>query len=376
MKKISIIFLAGLLGGQAFSQTETFDILTYTPPKDWKKDIKESVVSYTNVNNATGGFCILALFASKESAGTAEKDFKNEWNDRLVTPFKADANPKTETQTEDGWTAISGAASIKEGDINAYVLLTVLSGFGKVSCILATFNDQSYIAQIDSLLGNISLDKNAPVAKSIPEQTNPVGNTNAGTIFGIWSTTSVSIANYVTSSGAFVGSADVSTMDEYTFNADHTYKVKFFGSAGGKQYYTETTGTFKTDGRNLTLTPLKRRGGYSGNIQDEKHLLGKAEVYDFYIGPNKWEPGPFLNLHKDGNYYMWSDYPYDYYKRIGDSNNAETKEPAANNNVALKDPVISSNVPVKKAVVQKKMPPAKPKASTKPKPVKKAKTTN
>jgi hypothetical protein len=359
-------FLCLTISIQCYSQTETFDIITYSPPKDWKKDVKEAVVSYTNVNT-TGGFCILTIYVSSASAGTPEKDFKKEWNDRVVTPFKAETNPKTETTiSPDGWTAVAGASAIKEDNIDAYILLTVFSGFGKSSTIMATFNDQSYIAQIDSLLGNLSLDKNAPIAKTISTQLNPVENSNAGnSIFGIWSTTSVSIANYVTSSGSFVGSADVSTMEEYTFKAGNTYLYKFFGSASGRQYYTETTGTFKIDGRSLTLTPLKRRGGYSGYIQDEKHLLGKAEVYDFYIGPNKWEPGPFLNLHKDGNNYMWSDYPYDYYKRIGDSKNSEPKvqEPAATNNTA-----------VKQAIVQKKTPAAKPKA--KPKPVKKSKTTN
>ena len=43
---------------RAICQTETFDIATYTPPKDWKKDAKPGVVNYTNVNAATGGFCV------------------------------------------------------------------------------------------------------------------------------------------------------------------------------------------------------------------------------------------------------------------------------------------------------------------------------
>ncbi|HLG40050.1 MAG TPA: hypothetical protein VI461_10290, partial [Chitinophagaceae bacterium] len=53
-----------LLSIQAFTQTETFDIATYTPPKDWKKDAKEGVVNYTNVNTATGGFCVITIYAS------------------------------------------------------------------------------------------------------------------------------------------------------------------------------------------------------------------------------------------------------------------------------------------------------------------------
>ena len=99
---------------QVIGQTETFDIATYTPPKDWKKDTKQGVINYTNVNTTTGGFCVIAMFASTASTGDAEKDFEKEWKDLVVTPFKAEANPKTETQTTaDGWNVVTAAAPIK-----------------------------------------------------------------------------------------------------------------------------------------------------------------------------------------------------------------------------------------------------------------------
>ena len=87
-----------------FSQTETFDIATYTPPKDFKKDSKPGVVNYTNVNTTTGGFCVIAMYASTASTGDAQKDFNKEWKELVVNPYKAEANPKTETQTTaEGW---------------------------------------------------------------------------------------------------------------------------------------------------------------------------------------------------------------------------------------------------------------------------------
>ena len=81
------------------SQTETFDIVTYTPPKDWKKDAKPGVVNYTNVNTTTGKFCVITMYASTASSGDAQKDFTKEWKKLVATPYKAEANPKTETQT-------------------------------------------------------------------------------------------------------------------------------------------------------------------------------------------------------------------------------------------------------------------------------------
>jgi hypothetical protein len=155
------------------------------------------------------------------------------------------------------------------------------------------------------------------IAKSKTIYPNPLApNKNDASQTGVWSNSSAAIGNYVTSSGAFVGSADVNTMEEYEFKSNNIYVDRFFGVSSGKLYFTETNGSYKINGRTLTLTPLTRKGGYSGAIHDERNWLGKPETFDSYIGPNKWETGPFLNLHKDGNYYSYTDYPYDYYKKI------------------------------------------------------------
>lgn len=107
------VFMASL-SIQTFSQTETFDIATYTPPKDFKKDSKAAVVNYTNVNQATGSICVIALFASTVSTGDAKKDFKKAWQELAVTPYKAEANPKTEMQTTtDGWEVVTAASANK-----------------------------------------------------------------------------------------------------------------------------------------------------------------------------------------------------------------------------------------------------------------------
>src|SRR5450759_5913285 len=108
------LFLLLVISSNCFSQTETFDIATYTPPKDFKKDSKQGVVIYTHVNTTTGSFGVIAIYASSASAGDEQKDFTNEWKDLVITPYKAEANPTTENQTNaDGWKAVAGAAPVK-----------------------------------------------------------------------------------------------------------------------------------------------------------------------------------------------------------------------------------------------------------------------
>jgi hypothetical protein len=166
-----------LLSVQALSQTEKFDIATYTPPKDFKKDSKPGVVNYTHINTTNGSFCVIAMYASTASTGNAEKDFAREWNTLVVTPYKAEASPKTETQTTtEGWKVVTAAAPIKLDGANLYVILTVASGFGKTMSIRTSLNDESYIAQIDAMFGNMKLDKTkqatATATTTAPVQTN------------------------------------------------------------------------------------------------------------------------------------------------------------------------------------------------------------
>ncbi len=149
-----------LISVLAFSQTETFDIATYKAPKDFKKEAKPGVVNLTNVNAATGGFCVIAMFASTTSTGDAEKDFEREWAALVVTPYKAEANPKTETQTNtEGWEVVTAAAPITVDGNALYIILTVASGFGKTMSIRTSLNDESYTAQVDALFASMDLDK-------------------------------------------------------------------------------------------------------------------------------------------------------------------------------------------------------------------------
>ena len=98
----------------------------------------------------------------------------------MITPFKAEANPKTETQiTADGWKVVTGAAPVKLDGNELYIILTVASGFGKTMSIRTSLNDPSYSAQIDALFETMKLDKS-----KIPSMNNnaqhPADNTATG----------------------------------------------------------------------------------------------------------------------------------------------------------------------------------------------------
>jgi hypothetical protein len=145
----------------AFSQTEKLGIVHYTAPKGWTKTSKDNVVAFSNVNQSTGRFCIITVYSATPGAGNPQNDFTREWNNLVVKPLQAEANPKTETQLAEGWTVIAGGASIEFQGSKALAFLTVFSGFGKAVSILGVFNDEAYMAQLAAFVGGIELDKAA-----------------------------------------------------------------------------------------------------------------------------------------------------------------------------------------------------------------------
>lgn len=173
MKRLFVFVLIVMFIQRSFCQTEKFDIVTYTPPKDFIKETKQGVVVYTHLNATTGGFCIIAIYANTASTGDEQKDFKNKWKELVATPYKVEANPKTETQsTTDGWKVVASVAPVKQDGIDFYIILSVFSGFGKTTSIMVNLNDQSYVGQVDALLEGMQLDKTLVAP-------NPVNNQNS-----------------------------------------------------------------------------------------------------------------------------------------------------------------------------------------------------
>jgi putative nucleic acid binding protein len=154
-----IIFLC--VPATAISQTEKFGIVQYTPPKGWTKTPKDNVVAYSNLNQTTGGFCIITVYGATPGGGQAQNDFTKEWNNLVVKPLQAEANPKTETQLADGWTIIAGGAAVEFQGSKSVAFLTVFSGFGKTVSVLGVLNDESYMTQLAGFVSSIKLDKAA-----------------------------------------------------------------------------------------------------------------------------------------------------------------------------------------------------------------------
>ena len=264
-KIISVLFATIvfylLMPQTAFCQTEKFDIVQYTPPKGWSKTPKDGAVTYSKVNQSKTGLCVITVYASTASAGSAPKDFTSAWNELVVKPFKAEANPKTEIQSSDGWQAVAGAAAIEIDGIKAYAILTVFSGFGKTANVLGIFTDESFVAQLDAFTQSIKLDRTNVAA-------NPAPGAAVNTDRQVVSTDNKLVGRWAASATGAGGPNPAVTIyntayykRQYTFNRDGTYSFKAEGWLGyikaNEYLMTEEQGIYTVAGDLLTVIPKR-----------------------------------------------------------------------------------------------------------------------
>jgi hypothetical protein len=257
-----------------FCQTEKLGIVKYTPPQGWAKTPKENVIGFTEYNQATGKFCIITLYGATPGTGSPSGDFARDWAKLVVGTMKAEANPKTDTQSAEGWTITSGGAAV-EGEIGKAIgFLTVISGFGQAVSVLAVFNDEAYEKQVDAFISSLDLAKPAPAVAAAPAaQTSasgaaafdedgnliipqPLRQLTTADLAGVW----IDGPNRMTTDYVHSGSGKSAGRDttayeiKNTFKSDGTYS-SYFNSVRTK--YGQESGTevgpYSIVGRLLTM---------------------------------------------------------------------------------------------------------------------------
>lgn len=233
-----------------FCQAEQMDIVQHTAPEGWARTPKDFGVVFSDVNERSGTFCILTVYASETPAGDAQRIFADKWTELIVKPFNAPAAIQTETEKANGRTTTAGASKVMLEDGEAFALLTVVSGFGKAVSVVAIFNDQSYLTHLETFLNGIELDK--PAAASIAD---PMLAADAN-LAGKWAK-STSGTHGLDQSGNVLSSAYYKS--QYDFRQDGSYLFKaeqWLGYLRADEYrMTDESGTYTVVDDILTVIP-------------------------------------------------------------------------------------------------------------------------
>ncbi|MBS1489576.1 MAG: hypothetical protein JSS93_03540 [Bacteroidetes bacterium] len=285
MKKLCVFALTVVLITSAFAQQKTFDVVTYTPPKDWTEKQSDGNISYSRIDG--GNWAQIALYNHRNSEGDIQADFDKDWNELVTQGKDISAPEKTAPTTSGGWTVISGSGSWQYNGANVATLLTVYSNNKICVSVLCNATAKPYLKDYQTLIGSLNLDAST-IKESVGAENNAVLPVSAPTtanssIVGAW-------INFTRESRGFINGYNMYTggymKKEYLFKGDGTYifRQKDWLAVRDNIYFVYETGKWAVNGNKLTITPAKGKAEWwlkdnVGNNVDKWGPYQKAEKY-------------------------------------------------------------------------------------------------
>ncbi|MGZ5286126.1 MAG: hypothetical protein ACXWB9_03030, partial [Flavisolibacter sp.] len=94
MKKILVFISCMVSAISVWGQKENFDLISFTPPQGWKKEVRETLVIYTSIDQVKRTWCQVAVVKSTISKGSVEQDFDSEWQELIIKNYNPPAAPQ------------------------------------------------------------------------------------------------------------------------------------------------------------------------------------------------------------------------------------------------------------------------------------------
>lgn len=246
MKYIKIISLLGLISTMnytSYGQQKTYDIVSYTVPKDWAEKEVDGNISYSRIDGSS--WAQIAIYQHRTSEGNINTDFDKDWNE-LVAANKTISSPeKTAPKTAEGWTVMSGSGAWQYNGSNVASMLTVYSNDTICIALLCNATAMPYLKEYQSLLGTLDLEAKNIESENNSTNTSSQNQTNNLSVVGTWD----QYVNERGTTGYF--------RSEYVIKADGTYLFlrKNCSAIGNEIIFNYETGDWKLNGNELTIIP-------------------------------------------------------------------------------------------------------------------------
>ncbi|HVK47486.1 MAG TPA: hypothetical protein VM488_06585 [Pseudobacter sp.] len=173
--KIPVVFVLFLAYAvPCMAQKESYGLVTYAAPRQWKKENTNNSVSWSTVNAANKSWCMITLYKSNISKGSVEADLESDWGILVTKDNNITAGPQKGKIIEaDGWRYQSAGGKALFNGAEMMVLLTVISGYNTAISIVARTNHADYLKSIEDF--NSSIELTTPNASG-QQETNTVYN--------------------------------------------------------------------------------------------------------------------------------------------------------------------------------------------------------
>jgi len=145
---------------QAAETSETFDIATYQPPRDWKKEPSQDSVQFSIEDKASGAYCLITLVKSLPGPGNSKENFDASWKTLVKESVTVSvALQMFPSNNSEDWALEGGFAPFEKGGEKGVALLYTISGYGKMVNVMVFTNSQAYEKNITAFVESITLKK-------------------------------------------------------------------------------------------------------------------------------------------------------------------------------------------------------------------------
>lgn len=178
MKKISGTCLFVLMYIITSAQsTQSFDMMTYLPPKGWTKEVKENQhTSFTTTNKKTKAYCQIFVLNSTKGTGNIDNDTKEEWQ-KLVASYYSltDTAVFANVESNNGWQVQEAVAPFSFNNGISTVMMRSYSANERVASVVVVTNSTEYMPVIENFMNSVEMKK--PESVTIPDvSTPPIAN--------------------------------------------------------------------------------------------------------------------------------------------------------------------------------------------------------
>jgi len=141
---------------QAAETSETFDIATFQPPKDWTRKPGQDSVGFFTVDEASGAYCTITLVRSFPSLGNPKENFDAAWKNLVKETVNVATAPQMfPSNNLEDWALEGGFVPFEKG----VAVLYTISGYGKMVNVMILTNTQAYQKNISAFVASITLKK-------------------------------------------------------------------------------------------------------------------------------------------------------------------------------------------------------------------------
>lgn len=180
MKRAACTFICYLiLSITTLAQTsETFDIATFQPPRNWDKQASPSSIQISTEDKANGTYCLITLFKSLPGTENSRENFNVAWQTVVKGMVNVSTAPEmAPTNNANDWKTEMGFAPFEKDGEKGIAVLASISGYGKMVNVLILTNSQAYEPIITAFLESITLKK--PLVENSPAATKNAAAANS-----------------------------------------------------------------------------------------------------------------------------------------------------------------------------------------------------